>query len=305
MIGAFRRRMLRGEPIRESDGVNGSGTRSWVERHLSIGGDRLAYIRTGGERGSVLLVHGNSSCKEIFEHQVSYLADLGYDVVAPDLPGHGNSDDACDPARTYSFPGYADILSNLMEQLGVGTYHVVGWSLGGHIGIEMWATREAVRSLLITGTPPVRLSPAGAAEGFLPSPTMDLAGKACFSEADVQAYGSAMLGTSIDPASRLAWCIARTHGEARRLMLENGLAGLGQDEVAAVANCPKPLAIVQGKNDPFVYVPYLHRLTYNNLWLNNPIIVNAGHAPHWVQASEFNHYLGEFIELTSGSGGAA
>ncbi|MHC4044403.1 alpha/beta hydrolase [Bradyrhizobium xenonodulans] len=253
----------------------------------------------------MLLIHGNSSCKEIFGHQIGFLAALGYDVVAVDLPGHGNSADASAPERTYSFPGYADALNDLMQVLGIGAFHVVGWSLGGHIGIEMWATRRAVRSLLITGTPPVHLSPAGAAEGFLLTPTMELAGKADFTEDDVLAYGTAMLGSEMDPSSRLARCIRRTHGDARRLMLANGLAGIGQDEVAAVWNCPKPLAIVQGKNDPFVNIPYLHRLTYRNLWLQNPLIVDGGHAPHWVHASEFNRYLGEFVGLNSGSGGAA
>lgn len=270
---------------------------------LSTRAGKLAFVRTGGHRDAILLIHGNSSCKEIFAQQIGFLADLGYDVVAADLPGHGNSTDAIDPASVYSFPGYAQALSELMWRLGIEAYHVVSWSLGGHIGIEMWSTGEAVRSLLITGTPPVRLSPAGAAEGFLSSPTMDLAGKARFTAEDVLAYGTAMLGSALDPSSHLACCIARTHGEARHLMLANGLAGLGQDEVEAVRDCPKPLAIVQGKNDPFVDIPYLHRLTYKNLWLKNPVIVNGGHAPHWVQASEFNRYLGEFVALNSRSGG--
>lgn len=277
----------------------------WSQHIVPIDGDKLAFVCTGGSRGSVLLIHGNSSCKEIFVHQIAFLAARGYNVVAADLPGHGSSDDASDPARVYSFPGYADVLGRLMDRLGIASYHIVGWSLGGHIGLEMWSTRENVRSLLITGTPPVRLSAAGAGEGFLPSPTMDLAGKADFSDEDVRTYGRAMLGAAIDPASHIACCIARTHGEARRLMLRNGLAGIGQDQVEAVKTCSKPLAIVQGKNDPFVNVPYLHSLTYRNLWLKNPLIIDGGHAPHWVQAPEFNRYLGEFIDLTSGSGGAA
>jgi pimeloyl-ACP methyl ester carboxylesterase len=285
--------------------VGDAGTKQWPEHSLTIGRDKLAFVSTGGKRGSVLLIHGNSSCKEIFAHQIRFLADRGYNVVAADLPGHGRSDDASHPEHTYSFPGYAETLAVLMDRLGVDTYQVVGWSLGGHVGLEMWSTRQAVRSLLITGTPPIRLSAAGAAEGFLPSPTMDLAGKADFSDEDIASYGRAMLGRDLEPGSHLACCIARTHGHARRLMLQNGLAGIGQNEVAAVRDCPKPLAIVQGKNDPFVNIRYLHGLTYQNLWLQNPIIVDGGHAPHWVQASEFNHYLGEFIDLTSGSEGAA
>src|SRR4051794_1125973 len=152
------------EAIR-GDSVSGTGTKRWPENILAIDGDKLAFINTGGRRSSVLLIHGNSSCKEIFVHQIAFLAARGYNVVAADLPGHGGSDDASDPSRVYSFPGYADALARLMDRLGIAAYHVVGWSLGGHVGLEMWSTRENVRSLLITGTPPVRLSAAGAAEG--------------------------------------------------------------------------------------------------------------------------------------------
>ncbi|WFU26753.1 alpha/beta hydrolase [Bradyrhizobium sp. CB1717] len=265
------------------------------ERRLTIEGSPLAFIRTGGRRCAVLLIHGNSACKEIFEHQISFLANRGHDVVAPDLPGHGSSGNASEPRSTYSFPGYARTLRVLMQTLGISSFHVVGWSLGGHIGIEMWVGDETVRSLLITGTPPVRLSAAGASEGFRPSPVMDLAGKAAFSQADVRDYASAMLGAPVDPKSWFGRRVARTDGEARRLMLENGLAGVGHDQVDAVSDCPRPLAIVQGKNDPFVDLTHIRSLTYRNLWLKNPIIISGGHAPHWMCPNEFNSCLGGFI----------
>ncbi len=265
------------------------------ERTLQVGDEEIAFIRTGGSRTAVLLIHGNSSFKEIFEHQIAFLADRGHDVVAADLPGHGNSSNAAKPRSTYSFPGYASALRSLMKSLGIGAYHTVGWSLGGHIGIEMWRTDPAVRSLLITGTPPVRLSTKGASEGFLPSLAMGLAGKRILSDEDILSYGRAMLGEPLDPNGQIARCIARTDGNARRWMVENGFAGIGCDQVDAVAHCPKPLAIVQGKNDPFVNLAHLRGLTYQNLWLKNPAIVTGGHALHWQCSTEFNRYLGEFI----------
>lgn len=266
------------------------------EHVISIDGISISYVRTGARRTAVLLIHGNSSCKEVFLHQITFLANLGHDVVAVDLPGHGASEDAVDPKEFYSFPGYGRILRSLMGALGISRYYIVGWSLGGHIGLEMWFEDEAAIALLITGTPPVRLSAAGASEGFLPSDIMDLAGKETFSEDDIRVYGSAMLGEPLEQSSWLARCITRTDGKARRLMLENSLAGVGRDQVQAVATCTKPLAIVQGKNDPFVDLSHLQRLTYNNLWLKKPVMVDGGHAPHWTCHSEFNQYLGEFID---------
>ncbi|PDT64523.1 hypothetical protein CO683_37610 [Bradyrhizobium ottawaense] len=266
------------------------------EQQVTIEGATIAYRRTGGRRTAILLIHGNSACKEIFARQIAFLARRGHDVVAPDLPGHGSSGNALEPRSTYSFPGYARTLRSLMQALGICSYHVVGWSLGGHIGIEMWFGDAAVRSLLITGTPPVRLSAAGASEGFLASPVMDLAGKKSFSTQDVRSYASAMLGIPVEPDSWFGRRVARTDGEARRLMLENGLAGVGYDEIDAVATCPKPLAVVQGKNDPFVHLSHIHSLTYRNLWLKNPIIMNGGHAPHWTCPDDFNSYAGDFLD---------
>ena len=270
------------------------------ERSILIDGNSVAFIRAGGQGAAVLLIHGKSASKEVLEHKISFLAECGLDVIAADLPGHGASDNASEPRETYSFPGYGRVLRRLMSGLGIDQYHVVGWSLGGHIGLEMWFEDEAVRSLTITGTPPVRLSPIGASEGFLPSTVMDLAGKENFSRADVSAYGSAMLGESIDPDSWFGRRVARTDGTARSLMLQNGLAGLGHDEESAVALCPKPLAILQGRNDPFVNLSHLERLAYGNLWLNSPVMIDGGHAPHWTHPSEFNRCLVNFIAESDG-----
>jgi pimeloyl-ACP methyl ester carboxylesterase len=104
-----------------------------------------------------------------------------------------------------------------------------------------------------------------------------------------------MLGVELDDRSRWARAIARTDGKARYWMMKNGLAGIGKDQVRAVAECTRPLAIVQGKRDPFVNFPYLQALKYNNLWLKRPILIEAGHAPHLEKPELFNGYLGDFL----------
>jgi pimeloyl-ACP methyl ester carboxylesterase len=262
---------------------------------VDIEGRRVATIVVEGRASAVLLIHGNSSCKEIFFNQIDYLRKRGHTVVVPDLPGHGRSEDAASPSTTYSFPGYAFVVGRLMAQLDIREYHVVGWSLGGHIGLEMWYANPNVQSLLITGTPPVRLSAAGAALGFKETAVMNLAGALVFGPADVEAYGTAMLGSPPDRRLRVARTIARTDGKARHWMVRNGYAGIGTDEVMAVRRCRRPLAIVQGKNDPFVNIDYLHNLKYCNLWLNRPVIIEAGHAPHWQRPSLFNRYMRDFL----------
>ena len=85
----------------------------------------------------LLLIHGNSSCRGVFQHQLHGQLAENYRFIAFDLPGHGQSSDAPDPARTYTRPGLAEAAVELLEKLRITQVVVFGWSLGGHIGIEM------------------------------------------------------------------------------------------------------------------------------------------------------------------------
>jgi pimeloyl-ACP methyl ester carboxylesterase len=251
-------------------------------------------------RTPVLLIHGNSSCKEIFSNQINGLRKLGHAILAPDLPGHGESANSRTPRSTYSFPGYVDILTSLLDRFEIDRCHVLGWSLGGHIGLELWHRDPRIASLTISGTPPIKLSREGVSKGFITSPVMDLAGTRVFEPRDVFAYGTAMLGRRLDRRTRLARMIARTDGQARFWMLRNGLAGRGVDEVKAVRSCRRPLAIIQGTRDPFINIDYLRGLTYRNLWQHHPVLMDAGHAPHWERPRIFNRYLFNFLRDVDG-----
>lgn len=68
---------------------------------------------SNGKGTPLVFIHGNSSSKAIFENQIKALGDT-HQVICFDLPGHGSSDNAKD-TKTYSFPGYADVI---IEALG-------------------------------------------------------------------------------------------------------------------------------------------------------------------------------------------
>jgi pimeloyl-ACP methyl ester carboxylesterase len=81
-------------------------------------------------------------------------------LIAIDLPGHGASARAADPASNYTLPGYADVLLELSERLGAEQSVFVGWSLGGHVILEAAPRLLAASGLLIIGAPPVSCPPA-------------------------------------------------------------------------------------------------------------------------------------------------
>lgn len=265
-------------------------------RRFSIGGRDIAAIVAPGQRRPVLLLHGNSSSKAVWAHQIPLLVELGYGVLAPDLPGHGDSDDALYPETTYSFPGYAAAIGGLLDALGWNAVDVVGWSLGGHIGLELLATGRRVRSLLIVGTPPIRPCPEALEQAFYGNDDMNLAGKLSFSPADALAYATAMMGGADQLTPELLAAAARTDGKARACMFANGLRGVGADQRATVEYSDKPLCVVHGNDEPFVRLDYLRAIKYRALWNKRiHVITGAGHAPHWQSPSVFNDLLRAFL----------
>jgi pimeloyl-ACP methyl ester carboxylesterase len=197
---------------------------------------------------------------------------------------------------TYSFPGYAFVIGRLLDALKVTKVDVVGWSLGGHVGLELLATDERVRSLLIVGTPPVRPCVDSLHQAFYADEDMELAGKREFTDIDALAYGTSMMGGTEYLAPPLLASIKRTDGHARMFMFANALAGIGTDQRQTVEMTDKPLCVVHGELDPFVKLEYLRSLRYRALWNDRVhVIPGAGHAPHWQCPDAFNRILQSFL----------
>ena len=107
---------------------------------------------------------------------------------------HGQSADTTQPDRVYTMRGYAETAIELMKTLESGPYVVVGWSLGGHIGIEMLAQHKDIRGLVISGTPPVSHDTGEMAQAFLPHENMGATGKEHPTEAELDAYAHTTCG---------------------------------------------------------------------------------------------------------------
>ncbi|KMJ43595.1 alpha/beta hydrolase [Xenorhabdus khoisanae] len=260
----------------------------------------ISVIDTGGNGLPVLLIHGNSSCKEIFRHQINYLKGNylkgKYRVLALDLPGHGASSNASEPRQAYSMPSYARTIIEVLEKLGINRVVVFGWSLGGHIGLEMLALCPKMVGLMICGTPPVAIGADNVALGFKPCEHMGLAGKADFTEEDIKHFAYETCGVNAPHESFLIEAVARTDGLTRQYMFEAFLSSQATDQKLLAETSEIPLAIVNGAGDPFINIDYINGLNYRNLWKNQVFnLANVDHAPFWEAPEVFNPILAEFL----------
>lgn len=256
----------------------------------------ISITESEGRGPPVLLIHGNSSCKEVFRNQLESEIGKKYRLIAMDLPGHGESADAQDPKNNYTIPGYAKTAIALLDNLGVEKCTVLGWSLGGHIGIEMMACSTIVNGLIISGTPPVGKSEEQMAAGFLPSEHMGLTGQEIFSEQEARDYARSTCGTNTALEPFLLDAVIRTDGRARTAMIMGFANGLGADQRNAVETIEIPLAIANGVDEPFVNNDFVRNINYANLWERRlHIIDGAGHAPFWEKPKEFNKVFSRFL----------
>ena len=256
----------------------------------------IAVAVSAGTGPAVLLIHGNSSCKEVFQNQMQGELGRHYRMIAMDLPGHGASSNARDPQKTYCMPGYADTANEVLQVLGADSAVVIGWSLGGHIGIDMAGRHGAVCALMISGTPPIGRGEEEMGKGFLPSEHMGLAGQETFSGEEADAYPRATCGINAPFEDFLLTAVKRTDGRARAMMIAAFLGGRGESQRAVVERVGIPLAIVNGADEPFVNNAFLEEVSYANLWQNRVHLLDGiGHAPFWEAPQRFDAILERFL----------
>lgn len=85
------------------------------------------YLRTGGDKPPVVLLHGLTASGACWTPLARALKE-DYDVVMPDARGHGNSSA---PDHGYCYDNLATDVVSLMKALGLVSPVLVGHSMGG------------------------------------------------------------------------------------------------------------------------------------------------------------------------------
>lgn len=109
-----------------------SGTTGVKTGHAAVRGLKL-YYEVSGSGPALLLVHGGPSDSRRFETLAPVLAKT-FTVITVDCRGRGRSTDLDEP---YTYAAMADDLISVLDGLKVPKVHVVGWSDGGILGLEL------------------------------------------------------------------------------------------------------------------------------------------------------------------------
>lgn len=261
-------------------------------QRIRVGGSTIAVRQADGGEPTLVLCHANSMSSLVFGHQLQMLAGR-YRVVAPDLPGHGESSPATDSADTCTVPGYAGVLIEVVRALGVTEAIYVGWSMGGHVILEAADRLPGMRGILLIGVPPIPCPPPP--EAFLPNPALAVALRGDYTDEEAQAFAAACVRPGQSPPAFFLEDFHRADPTAREALATSLVPGGYKDEVEIVERLRCPLAIVHGAHDQLVNRAYIDRLTMPTLWRGAvQEIETSGHTPQWEDPEGFNALLEAF-----------
>jgi len=126
---------------------------------------RELHLTTWGDPNAepVIAWHGLARSGRDMDDLAAHLAGTGrYFVVCPDTIGRGLSQWSPDPDGEYHLAFYVKLAVSLVDQLGLSSFHWVGTSMGGAIGLLAAATslRGRIRRLLLNDIGPELAEPA-------------------------------------------------------------------------------------------------------------------------------------------------
>ena len=106
-------------------------------RKIDVDGLKIFYREAGSKDApAILLLHGFPSASHMFRDLIPKLADR-FHVIAPDLPGFGQSDTPDRSAFTYTFDNIARVIERLMEVVELDRYAIYVFDYGAPTGFRL------------------------------------------------------------------------------------------------------------------------------------------------------------------------
>jgi pimeloyl-ACP methyl ester carboxylesterase len=261
-----------------------------VEEYLDVPGGRVHLFR-GGEGPPLLFLHAAGGAGQW--HEFHELLARRFEVIAPDHPGFGKSDELAEVEDMSDLVyHYLDVI----ERLGLDRPHVVGGSFGGWLAAELAvAAPHAIGSLVLLSAAGLRLPEHPIADLFRMTPPQlaatlfhDPAMAAAFlpAEPDVDAILAAYRDATA--LARFSWTPFLNNPKLERRL----------------RRITAPTLVVWPSDDRLVPIEHGHRYAERIKDARFAVVQDCGHAMYFERPAEFAELTTDFLAASTGQNGA-
>ena len=253
-----------------------------------------------------MLLHGIAGTSATWDAVIPRLAE-NYDVLAPDLLGHGES---AKPHGDYSLGAYANAVRDLLEALGESRATLVGHSLGGGVAMQFaYQFLERCERLVLVDSGGLgrEVHPLLRAAA-LPGAGLVLPWLSTTTSRGVGALvrGMSRLGIRAGPDLDETWrgFVSLEEPAARRAFIQTvrSVMDLSGQRVSANERLylaeGLPTMIIWGGDDPLIPVRHARAAHERIAGSRLEIFPDAGHFPHRDDPEHFVRVLHDFIRTT-------
>jgi pimeloyl-ACP methyl ester carboxylesterase len=268
-----------------------------LQKEIDINGIKLSYKDNGVKGDPIVFLHRSSLSSDTFKNQFAAKEFQKYRLLAPDMPGHGNSKPPREPDIFYSIEALTQIIVNWIEHLDLKNALMVGHSTGGHILMSAWLQISSrARGLIIFGAPPFSAdkNPDDSHYGH-PSYALTQQGKLNKDEIENLAKLFVKKDGQVDPV--IIDSIKKSD-PAMRPIISQSISELSSFDTESenIKQLTQPIAILQGRYDKILKRTYFDRLEIPKLWRKKvQLIDNSGHCPQLENPEQFNQMIQQFI----------
>ena len=270
-------------------------------------GDIELYYEDHGSGQPVVLIHGYPLNGASWEKQLPVLLKAGYRVVTYDRRGFGKSSQ---PTAGYNYDTFTEDLHELVTQLKLRDFTLVGFSMGGgevarYLG--KYGSKGVGKAVIISGVPPYLLKTADNPEGVDGSV---FAGIEKAVAADRYAFFSGFfqnfyntdvfLGKRVsEQVVQASWNIAAGASAAASLAC---VSTWHEDFRKDLARVDVPTLVIQGDADRILPITASGLRTASLIKGARQLIVKDGpHCITWTHAEEVNGGLLSFLGEKTGN----
>ncbi|WP_406632565.1 alpha/beta fold hydrolase [Amycolatopsis sp. WGS_07] len=250
--------------------------------------DWKIHYHEAGEGHPLVLLHGGGPGATGWSNYAPNIEALSrnFRVIAPDLPGWGDSD-----AADFATLDHVEAASQLLDALGIEKAAFVGNSMGGHTSLRLAAERPERVSHLITMGPPIPT------EGLkiMFETYSDATPEGMRRLVEIMVYDKARFATPELCQERSAAALARPeHLRAVAAAVPKAPIPIWLD-LASVSGITAPALLIHGRDDRVVSFESTLFLAANIPDSRAVLINRCGHWAQLEHAEEFNRLVTDFV----------